>query len=131
MTARRDSWRDKNVRARPDGCHVSRELDLFNRPTLTVRQVGGLETIEELQHARQALLVIDALDGRLPAWRIGGYVVCRGTEISINLRAMAFPRSVFLAIGLSGLRVLPFNPVLQHPDLLGLELDRVATPQVR
>jgi len=39
---------------------------------------------------------------------------------------MAFLVCVFLGIGLSGESVLPFNPVLQHPDLLDHALDRIA-----
>ena len=54
------------------------ELHLLDRPALPVRQILGLQSIEELQHARQALLVIDVLDGRMAARRIGGHIVLQG-----------------------------------------------------
>jgi hypothetical protein len=57
---------------------VGRELHLLDRPALPVRQVLRLQPLEELQHARQALLVIDVLDGRMPARRIGRHVVLQG-----------------------------------------------------
>ena len=57
------------------GAVVGRELHLLDRPALAVRQILGLQPLEELQHARQALLVIDILDGRMSARRIGRHVV--------------------------------------------------------
>src|ERR1044072_1286990 len=57
---------------------VGGELYLLDRPALPVRQVFRLQPLEELQHARQALLVVDILDGRMPAWRIGRHVVLQG-----------------------------------------------------
>src|ERR1700744_686591 len=51
------------------------ERDLLHRPALAVRQVFRLQPLEELQHARQALLVVDILDGRMIAGRIGRHVI--------------------------------------------------------
>ena len=74
---------------------VSRELDLLHRPTLPVRQVLGLQPFEKLQHARQALLVIDILDGRVPSRRIGGNVVLqRHRNIDQPSRHMRVPQSL-------------------------------------
>src|ERR1700722_454703 len=57
------------------GTVMGGELDLFDGPALSVRQIFRLQSIEELQHARQSLLVIDVLDGRMVARRIGRNVV--------------------------------------------------------
>ena len=57
---------------------VGGELHLLDRPALPVRQIFRLQPVEELQHPRQALLVIDVLDGRMPARRIGRHVVLQG-----------------------------------------------------
>jgi hypothetical protein len=57
---------------------VGRELHLLHRPALPVRQVFRPQPLEELQHPRQALLVIDVLDRRMPARRIGRHVVLQG-----------------------------------------------------
>ena len=57
---------------------VGGELHLLDRPALPVRQIFRLQPLEELQHARQALLVIDVLDGRMAARRIGRHVVLQG-----------------------------------------------------
>jgi len=54
---------------------VGRQRDLFDGPALAVRQVLPPEAVEELQHARQALLVIDVLDRRVIARRVGRHVV--------------------------------------------------------
>ena len=54
---------------------VGRQLHLLHRPALPVRQVLGFQAFEELQHARQALLVIDVLDRRMAPRRIGRYVI--------------------------------------------------------
>src|ERR1700685_4192600 len=54
---------------------VSGERDLLHRPALAVRQVLRLQAFEELQHARQSLLMVDVLDGRMIAGRIGRHVV--------------------------------------------------------
>src|SRR5712671_1337906 len=57
------------------GTVVGRELDLLDRPALPVRQILGLQSLEELQHARQPLLVTDILDRGMSSRRIGRYVV--------------------------------------------------------
>src|SRR5213592_3415192 len=57
---------------------VGGERYLLDRPALPIRQVFRLQPVEELQHARQALLVIDVLDGRVAARRIGRHVVLQG-----------------------------------------------------
>jgi hypothetical protein len=51
------------------------ELHLFHRPALTVGQIFSLQPVKELQHARQALLVVDILNGRTIARRVGRNVV--------------------------------------------------------
>src|SRR5438552_9886657 len=57
------------------GAVVGGELHLLDRPALPVRQILRLQPFEELQHARQALLVVDVLDRGVASWRIGGHVV--------------------------------------------------------
>src|ERR1700688_197498 len=57
------------------GAVMGGELHLLDRPALSVRQILGLQSLEELQHARQALLVIDVLDRGMPSRRIGRHVV--------------------------------------------------------
>jgi hypothetical protein len=57
------------------GAVMGRQLHHLDRPTLSVRQFLGFQPFEELQHARQALLMIDVLDGRMSAGRIGRHVV--------------------------------------------------------
>ncbi len=57
---------------------VGRELHELDRPALAIRQVFLLQPVEELQHPRQALLVIDIIDGGMIARRIGGDVVLQG-----------------------------------------------------
>src|SRR5690242_14412650 len=54
---------------------VGGERDLLHRPTLAIRQVLRLQPFEELQHPRQPLLVVDVLDGRMIAGRIGRHVI--------------------------------------------------------
>src|SRR3954465_1190805 len=54
---------------------VGGQRDLLARPALAIRQILRLEAVEELQHAGQALLVIDVLDRRVIARRIGRHVV--------------------------------------------------------
>src|SRR6266446_9951276 len=54
---------------------VGGELHLLDRPALPIRQILRLQPFEELQHARQALLVIDVLDRGMASRRIGGHVV--------------------------------------------------------
>jgi len=51
------------------------ERDLLDRPALTIAQILFLQSLEELQHARQSLLVVDVLDGRMVAGRIGRHVI--------------------------------------------------------
>src|SRR5437588_9392169 len=69
-------------------------------------------------------------------WMVGwppggsaGTSFCRGTEMSINLRAMAFS-SLCFCWGLSRLRVLPFNPVPQDTDFFDFKFDAVAMFEV-
>src|ERR1700716_1085693 len=57
------------------GTIVGGELHLLDCPALPIRQTLGLQSIEELQHAWQALLVIDVLDRGMSARRIGRHVV--------------------------------------------------------
>src|SRR6266704_760617 len=70
-------------------------------------------------------------------WMVGwppggsaGTSFCRGTEMSISLRAMAVPRSMFSLRVVGRLRVLPLNPVLQNADLFDLEFDAVAMLEI-
>src|ERR1700754_3853775 len=51
------------------------ERDLLDGPALAVRQVLRLQSLEELQHARQPLLMIDVLDGWMVAGWVGRHVV--------------------------------------------------------
>src|SRR5437762_7450706 len=57
------------------GAVMGRERYLFDRPTLAIGQILGLQSFEELQHARQTLLVVDILDRGMIARRIGRYIV--------------------------------------------------------
>src|SRR6185436_19944424 len=59
-----------------------------------------------------------------------GTSFCRGTEISINLRAMAFPRWMFLVGDVAGSRLLPLDPVLQRADLFDFEFDGIAVLEI-
>src|SRR5205823_519776 len=78
---------------------VGRELHLFDRPALPVREILGLQTLEELQHARQALLVIDVLDGRVSARWIGRHVVLQGYgDVDQLARHGVFPVFLFTPI---------------------------------
>src|SRR5258707_10453079 len=54
---------------------VGGELHLLDRPALPIRQILRLQPFEELQHARQALLMIDVLNGGMASRRIGRHVV--------------------------------------------------------
>lgn len=54
---------------------VGGQRNLFDGPALAIRQILRLEPVEKLQHARQALLMIDILDCRVIARRIGRHVV--------------------------------------------------------
>ena len=47
----------------------------LRRPALAVRQILGFQPLEELQHARQSLLVIDVLDRGMSAGRIGRHII--------------------------------------------------------
>src|SRR6266581_6367751 len=74
----------------------------------------------------------------MAGWPPGGSAgtsFCRGTEMSISLRAMAVPRSMFSLRGVGRLCVLrlcvlPLNPVLQNTDLFDLEFDAVAMLEI-
>src|SRR6476619_5703244 len=57
------------------GAVVGGELHLLDRPALPVRQILRLQSFEELQHARQALLVVDILDRGMASRRIGRPIV--------------------------------------------------------
>src|SRR5258705_9194851 len=57
------------------GAVVGGEIYLLDRPALSVRKILGLQPLEELQHARQTLLVIDVLDRGMPARRIGRHII--------------------------------------------------------
>src|ERR1700704_2094943 len=57
------------------GTIVGGDLHLLDRPALPIRQILGLQSLEELQHARHALLVIDVLDRGMSSRRIGRHVV--------------------------------------------------------
>src|SRR5882724_7426862 len=75
---------------------VGGELYLFHRPALTVGQIRSLQPVEELQHARQALLVVDILNGRMIARRVGRNVVLQwhGNVDQLS-RHCAFSQSFF------------------------------------
>src|SRR3954449_4286405 len=67
-------------------------------------------------------------------WMVGwppggsaGTSFCSGTEMSISRRGMAVP---LLARASAASNVLPLDPVLQHADLLDLELDRIAVLEI-
>src|ERR1700724_3006816 len=60
------------------GAVMGRQLHCLHRPALSVRKILGLQALEELQHAGQALLVIDVLDGGMSSGRVGRYVVLQG-----------------------------------------------------
>src|SRR5712671_5872598 len=57
------------------GAVVGGKIYLLDRPALSVRKILGLQPLEELQHARQSLLVIDVLDRGMPARRISRHVI--------------------------------------------------------
>jgi hypothetical protein len=57
------------------GAVVGGELHHLDRPALSIRKLFGLEPVEELQHSRQALLMIDVLDRGMVARRIGRHIV--------------------------------------------------------
>src|SRR6266536_1760977 len=70
-------------------------------------------------------------------WMVGwlpggsaGTSFCRGTEISINLRAMAFPRWCSSWADVSGSGLLPLDPVLQSADLFDFEFDGIAVLEI-
>src|SRR5690348_7031922 len=70
---------------------VGGERDLLDRPALAVGQVLLLQPFEELQHARQSLLMIDVGDGRMIAGRIGRYIVLQrhGNVDQLSRHALA------------------------------------------
>src|SRR6266496_4613950 len=57
------------------GAVVGGKIYLLDRPALSVRKILSLQPPEELQHARQSRLVIDVLDRRMSAGRIGWHVI--------------------------------------------------------
>jgi len=77
---------------------VSGERDLLNRPALPVREIFRLQPLEELQHARQALLVVDILDrgGDFPADR-----PARRFAAARKYRSVVWPFMFPLVSGLS------------------------------
>jgi len=101
MTARRDSWGVKMPGRHRGGCRWW--VEQLHLPTAQPWPSGrsSASIPEELQHARQALLVVDVLDGGMPTGWIGARRLQRTGNVD-QLRAMASPRSVFFGIGLSG-----------------------------
>src|SRR3954453_2667436 len=59
-----------------------------------------------------------------------GTSFCRGTERSLSLRAMGFPRLIFLVGDVAGSRLLPLDPVLQNADLFDFEFDGIAVLEI-
>ena len=109
---------------------VGGELHLLHRPALPVRQILRLQPVKELQHTRQALLMIDILDGRVPAGRIGRHVVLQGNG-DIDQFARHGVSSLDVLFGnVAGSRLLPLDPVLQNPDLFDFELDGIAVLEI-
>src|SRR5438874_3396996 len=77
------------------GAVMGRQLHLLDGPALAIRQILRFQSLEELQHARQALLMVDILDRRMPARRIGWHVVLqRHRDVDQFARHGVFP--VFL-----------------------------------
>ena len=110
---------------------VGGELHLLDRPALPVRQIFRLQPVEELQHPRQALLVIDVLDGRMPARRIGRHVVLQGNgDIDQFARHGVSSLDVLVVLDVAGSGLLPLDPVLQDADLFDFELDGVAMLEI-
>jgi hypothetical protein len=97
-------------------------LHLLHRPTLPVRQLFSLQSFEELQHARQALLVIDILDGRMIARRIGRHVVLQG-DGDVDQLARHGVSSLIVLLPVVSERIPPFKPVLQDTDFFGFGFD--------
>jgi hypothetical protein len=54
---------------------MGRKLNLLHGPALTIRQILGLQPREEVQHRREALLVVNVVDPRMIAGRICRHVV--------------------------------------------------------
>src|SRR6266446_8393376 len=101
------------------GAVVGGKIYLLDRPALSVRKILGLQPLEELQHARQALLVIDVLDRGMPARRIGRHVILqRHGNVDQLSRHGAF--SVILVISAVVVPLPPFDAVLITYDF-GLE----------
>src|SRR6476646_5494659 len=91
------------------GAVVGGELHLLDRPALPVRQILRLQSFEELQHARQALLVVDILDRGMTSRRIGRHVVCSGTEMSFSRLAICVSLESFCCF-------LSTSRTLRRPD---------------
>src|ERR1700730_902389 len=108
---------------------VGRELHLLHRPALPVRQILGLEPLEERQQLRQTLLVVEILNGRIGARRIGRRVVLQryGNVDQFSRHALTPPFPMFSgdfnAARLLSSRVLTLNLVFQKADVLEFEVD--------
>jgi hypothetical protein len=72
------------------GAVVGGELHGLHRPALSVRQILAPSDLEEAQHSRQALLVIDVLDQRMIPGGSAGTSFCSGTEMSISCAPWRF-----------------------------------------
>jgi len=79
------------------GAVVGGEAHRLHRPALAVGQIVLRQASEERQHLRQALPMVDIVDGRVKAGRVGRNVVLQRPEISISLRAMEGSCSRFVA----------------------------------
>ncbi len=110
------------------GTIVGRELHLLDRPALPVRQILGLQSLEELQHARQPLLVIDILDRGMSSWRIGRHVVLQRhgdiDQSSGHKRCLEGFCCALSTCRVSG--VLALDSVFQDPDFFDVKLDGIA-----
>src|SRR6202048_530435 len=114
------------------GAVMGGELHLLDRPALSVRQVLGLQPVEELQHARQALLVIDVLDGGMPTRWIGRYVVLqRHGNVDQSSGHMRFLEDCCCySFGVRTLCVLALDLVLEDADFFNLKLDGIAVFEI-
>src|SRR5580658_10375653 len=84
---------------------MGRELDHLDGPALAIRKILRLQSVEELQHAREALLVIDILDGGVSSRRIGRHIVLQRYGNVDQLARHGFPHECcYWSIGILGVR---------------------------
>jgi hypothetical protein len=83
------------------GAAVRRQLDPFDRPAFAVGQFLDLESREELADLLGSLLVIEILDARAVARRIGHHVVLqRDGNVDHRARHRIAPDSTLVMPGL-------------------------------